>query len=77
MYMGQKEKLILKLKSKPKDMTFEEALETTKIHSVCGYLKDGEGIIYKRPFRSPHHTATTVSLTGGGNSLRPGEISLA
>ncbi len=59
------------------DMTFEEALETTKIHSVCGYLKDGEGIIYKRPFRSPHHTATTVSLTGGGNSLRPGEISLA
>lgn len=59
------------------DMTFEEALETTKIHSVCGYLKEGEGIIYKRPFRSPHHTATTVSLTGGGSSLRPGEISLA
>ena len=59
------------------DMTFEEALETTKIHSVCGYLKGGEGIIYRRPFRSPHHTATTVSLTGGGNSLRPGEISLA
>ena len=59
------------------DMTFKEALETTKIHSVCGYLKEGEGIIYKRPFRSPHHTATTVSLTGGGSSLRPGEISLA
>ena len=59
------------------DMTFEEALETTKIHSVCGYLKDGEGIIYKRPFRAPHHTASTVSLTGGGSNLRPGEISLA
>ena len=59
------------------DMTFEEALETTKIHSVAGYLKDGEGIVYRRPFRSPHHTASTVSLTGGGSSLRPGEISLA
>ncbi len=59
------------------DMTFEEALETTKIHSVAGYVKEGEGIIYKRPFRSPHHTASTVSLTGGGQSLRPGEISLA
>ena len=59
------------------DMTFEEALDTTKIHSVCGYLKDGEGIIYKRPFRAPHHTASTVSLTGGGSTLRPGEISLA
>ncbi len=59
------------------DMTFEEALETTKIHSVAGYVKDGEGIIYRRPFRSPHHTASTVSLTGGGSSLRPGEISLA
>ncbi len=59
------------------DMTFEEALETTKIYSVAGYVKDGEGIIYRRPFRSPHHTASTVSLTGGGTSLRPGEISLA
>lgn len=59
------------------DMTFEEALETTKIHSVAGTLKDSDGIVYSRPFRSPHHTATTVSLTGGGSSLRPGEISLA
>lgn len=59
------------------DMTFNEALETTKIHSVAGLVKDGEGIIYRRPFRSPHHTASTVSLTGGGSSLRPGEISLA
>ena len=59
------------------DMTFEEALETTKIHSVCGYVKDTDGILYTRPFRSPHHTASTVSITGGGTHVKPGEISLA
>jgi len=59
------------------DMTFSEALETTKIHSVAGTLKDTDGIVFTRPFRSPHHTATTVSLTGGGTNVRPGEISLA
>lgn len=59
------------------DVTFEEALETTKIHSVAGLLKDSDGIVFTRPFRSPHHTATTVSMTGGGQTLRPGEISLA
>lgn len=59
------------------DMTFEEALETTKIHSVAGTLSDIDGIVYKRPFRSPHHTASTVSLTGGGSRVKPGEISLA
>lgn len=59
------------------DMTFSEALETTKIHSVAGLLRDEQGIICTRPFRSPHHTATTVSMTGGSASLRPGEISLA
>ena len=59
------------------DMTFEDALETTKIHSVAGFVKKEEGIVRARPFRSPHHTATTVSLTGGGASLTPGEISLA
>ena len=59
------------------DMTFEESLETTKIHSVAGLLKENDGLVYKRPFRSPHHTATTVSLTGGGKNVRPGEISLA
>ena len=59
------------------DMTFEEALETTKIHSVCGYVKDSDGILFSRPFRSPHHTATTVSITGGGSHVKPGEISLA
>lgn len=59
------------------DLTFEEALESTKIHSVAGVLDSKEGIIYNRPFRSPHHTATTVALTGGGNKAKPGEISLA
>ena len=59
------------------DMSFDEALEITKIHSVAGTLGE-EGIVSVRPFRSPHHTATTVSLCGGGNkSVHPGEISLA
>ncbi len=59
------------------DMSFEEALEITKIHSVAGTLGQ-EGIVGVRPFRSPHHTATTVSLCGGGNKVvHPGEISLA
>ena len=59
------------------DMTFDEALEVTKIHSVAGELSE-EGIVSLRPFRTPHHTATTVSLCGGGNSkIRPGEISMA
>lgn len=59
------------------DMSFAEALETTKIHSVAGLLSSADGIVRARPFRSPHHTATTVSLAGGGKDLRPGEISLA
>ena len=59
------------------DMSFEEALEITKIHSVAGTLGE-EGIVAERPFRSPHHTATTVALCGGGNkTVHPGEISLA
>ncbi len=59
------------------DMTFEEALEVTKIHSVAGELSD-DGIVFLRPFRTPHHTATTVSLCGGGTSkIRAGEISKA
>jgi magnesium chelatase family protein len=58
-------------------MTFDEALEVTKIHSVAGELSE-DGIVSLRPFRTPHHTATTVSLCGGGNSkIRPGEISKA
>ena len=60
------------------DMTFTEALEVTKIHSVAGELKNSEdGIIYRRPFRSPHHSSTSVALMGGGSRIMPGEISLA
>ena len=59
------------------DMTFEEALEVTKIHSIAGVLDNSIGIVSTRPFRAPHHTATTVALTGGGKNAKPGEISLA
>lgn len=59
------------------DLTFDEALEVTKIHSIAGTLNLSDGIISKRPFRSPHHTATTVAIAGGGNKAKPGEISLA
>ncbi len=59
------------------DLTFEEALEVTKIHSVAGELDLKKGIVSKRPFRSPHHTATTISMTGGGAKSKPGEVSLA
>ena len=58
------------------DMTFEEALEVTKIHSIAGLLGES-GIISLRPFRTPHHTASTVSICGGGAKIKPGEISLA
>ena len=57
-------------------MTMREALETTKIHSVAGKTKD-VGLMAQRPFRSPHHTASSVSLVGGGSYPQPGEISLA
>ncbi len=59
------------------DMTAEEALETTKIHSVAGILDVNEGIIRHRPFRSPHHTASRIALAGGSAKATPGEISLA
>ena len=58
------------------DMTLEESLETTKIHSVMGLIKN-EILITRRPFRSPHHTASDVSLVGGGTIPQPGEISLS
>lgn len=59
------------------DMTFDEAVEVTKIHSIAGILDNDVGIITARPFRTPHHTATIPSLIGGGNKSKPGEVSLA
>lgn len=58
-------------------MTLDEALETTKIHSVAGRTKEAKGILTQRPFRSPHHTISDVALVGGGTYPQPGEISLA
>lgn len=58
-------------------MAEEEALEVTKIYSVAGMLSSNDGLIKERPFRAPHHNASTNSLIGGGNNATPGEISLA
>ena len=58
-------------------LTFEEALETTKIHSVAGILAKDKAIITERPFRSPHHTVSDAALIGGGSFPRPGEVSFA
>ena len=58
-------------------LTFEEAIETTKVHSVTGTLPDGTSLLSTRPFRAPHHTMSAVALVGGGANPRPGEVSLA
>jgi magnesium chelatase family protein len=58
-------------------LTREESLETTKIHSIAGILPMGKSVITTRPFRSPHHTASDVSIVGGGADAKPGEISFA
>ncbi len=58
-------------------LTLNEALETTKIHSVTGRLGKGGGLVVQRPFRNPHHTISDVALVGGGVNPQPGEISLA
>lgn len=58
-------------------MSFEEALEVTKVYSVLGLLAEGQGLLKERPFRSPHHTISDAGLVGGGLSTRPGELSMA
>ncbi len=59
------------------DLTLEEALETTKIHSVAGLLPPNEALVTTRPFRAPHHTISDAGLIGGGTVPKPGEVSLA
>lgn len=58
-------------------LTYGEAIEVTKLYSVSREYKELNGLIYKRPFRSPHHTTTKIALVGGGSKMYPGEISLA
>lgn len=58
-------------------LSFDEAIEVTKIYSIAGVLESGKALVLKRPFRAPHHTASYIGLVGGGNNIKPGEISLA
>jgi magnesium chelatase family protein len=58
-------------------LSLDEAIVTTKIHSVAGTLPPGSGLLTRRPFRAPHHTISTAGLAGGGTPVRPGEVSLA
>lgn len=72
-----KSMLVKRMPSILPEMTFEESLETTMVHSVAGLLDKKTPLITTRPFRSPHHTISPAGLSGGGSVPRPGEISLA
>ncbi len=72
-----KSMLATRLPSILPDMTADEALEATKIHSIAGTLPGGVGLLRERPFRAPHHNISTAGLTGGGTVPHPGEVSLA
>ncbi len=58
-------------------LSYKEAIQTTKIHSISGLLESGQGLLTTRPFRSPHHTVSSAGLSGGGSIPKPGELSLA
>ncbi len=58
-------------------LSLRESLDTTKIHSVAGEIQPGQGLLHRRPFRSPHHSASMPGMVGGGSQIRPGEISMA
>jgi len=59
------------------ELSFQEALETSKVYSVMGLMPKGRGLVQKRPFRAPHHTISDIGLIGGGQNPKPGEVSLA
>ncbi len=74
---GGKSLLAKSLPSILPPLTIEESIEVTKIYSVAGLLQEHQNLIIQRPFRSPHHTLSEIALIGGGNPIRPGEMTLA